>query len=103
MKTILITLVTLLLFISLYGKSFSQDEEPLAFGELYFQNFSSSGRTITIKVYPVSMVFNGDRENGYRYDLRAVNEFGGEFCSIITLMGEIQMIMSFNYPPVLDR
>ncbi len=43
-------------------------------GELKVINYSNHG--ICLKIFPVSCVFNGNKQDGYRYDLRAENDVG---------------------------
>ncbi|MBK8981907.1 MAG: T9SS type A sorting domain-containing protein [Ignavibacteria bacterium] len=61
------------IFILLVNESYSQEE--LLTHEVLIYNRSSNNITISVNIFPVSCVFNGNRVNGYRYDLRAENNF----------------------------
>ncbi len=65
---LLIYFTMLIFYISLNTKIHTQDEKdpPLENFELKVKNESINNTTITVRIYPVSMVFNGNKE--YRLD-----------------------------------
>jgi hypothetical protein len=65
--------ILFILFFLLYNVLLIHSQEELATPEFWVDNASDvPGRTIEVKVYPVSMIFKGQDENGIsKYDLNS--------------------------------